>query len=82
MKIRTLAIAAGLGATTLCSVLMFLIICVLDLLIGVYLPHAVLLGLYVVVGVVSYIMLTWLLNRALLYTFLHTTGVRKQPAAQ
>lgn len=74
-------LAAGLGATTLCSILMFLIICVLDLLIGEHLPHAVLLGLYVVVGVLSYIMLTWLLNRSLLYTFLQTTGLRKRPAA-
>ena len=74
-------LVAGLRTTTLCSVLMFAVIFALDLLLRGRLAPGALLGIYVAVGALSYILFTWLLNRPLLHAFLQTIGLRKQSQA-
>jgi len=80
MRVSTLA--AGLRATTLCSVLMFLTIYGADLALGDRFGSGVLLCAYIVIGALSYMMFTWLFNRQLLNEFLQTAGLRKPAAAK
>lgn len=69
----------GLKETTLCSLLMFMVIYMLDLAVPDIFSPGSLLCAYIVVGAASYIIFTLLFNRQLFNDFLQTTGLRKVP---
>jgi hypothetical protein len=75
MRVSTLV--AGLRATTLCSLLMFGVLYAADLVLHGRFGPGTLLGGYLVLGALSYMMFTWLFNRPLLDEFLQMAGLRK-----
>lgn len=72
----------ALRNTAVCSLLMFLTIYWLDLLVRGRFESVMVLCVEISVGVLSYTLFTWLLNRQLLNEFLHTVGLRKASSTQ
>lgn len=76
MRMRELLRA--LGPTTACTLLMFATVALLEPLLAPYAGHAALLAILVAIGALSYLALTWFLNRPMLYELLATAGIRKR----
>jgi O-antigen/teichoic acid export membrane protein len=76
MPVRDLAYA--LRPTLACSVLMYATVLAVDISLPTALPHAVLLGITVATGVVSYLLFTWWINRPQLRELLELSGLTKK----
>lgn len=75
---RVTELLRALGPTTACTVLMFAVVSLLELVLAPHAGHATLLAILVAVGALSYVAFTWFLNRPMLYELLATAGIRKR----
>lgn len=80
IEMRVGELVRALQPTALCSLLMFGLICALDLVLAGRFAAPVLLGAYVASGAIAYLVFTWLFNRALLDQILQMAGVGKRAA--
>jgi len=76
--LRVTELLRALAPTFGCTVLMFVTVALVELLLTPYASRATLLGILVAVGALTYLVLTWFLNRAMLYELLATAGIRKR----
>lgn len=77
---RPAALAVALARTGLCSLLMYALVLAADAALAHRLSAPMLLAAETAVGMLSYALLTWMLNRPLLLDFLQRAGLRTSPA--